>query len=90
MGMTQVISRLTSLPLRIDLSHPLVGFASRSEEHLVYEEPSLLHSRRKMIRHNVMVQMLMERTVLADTVSNRIVPIASRSKRGKETYSHKM
>ena len=42
-----------------------------SEEHLVYEEPSLLRSRRKMIQHNAMVQMLMERTVLTDIQSTR-------------------
>ena len=37
----------------------------------MYEEPFLLRNRRKMIQHNIMVQMLMERTVLADIQLNR-------------------
>ena len=37
----------------------------------MYEEPTLLRSRRKIIQHNTMVQMLMERTVLTDIQSTR-------------------
>ena len=48
----------------------------------MYEEPSLLRSRRKMIRHNAMVQMLMERTVLADIQSTRSDRVWDRSGEG--------
>ena len=46
-------------------------FTAMSEDHLVYEEPQLLRGRRKMMEHLGMVQMLMERTVLADIQSAR-------------------
>ena len=55
---------------------------ARSQEHLVHEEPSLLRSRRKMIRHNAMVQMLMERTVLADIESTRSDRVSDQNRKG--------
>ena len=48
----------------------------------MYEEPSLLRSRRKIIQHNAMVQMLMERTVLADIQTARSDRVWDRNREG--------